>query len=215
MTETSKQGNSRLRLRTRKQLLEAANRLMKHTPSPTLEEVAEEALISRATVYRYFPSVEALLNEAGLDVAFPLAETLFAGASIDPAERLILADQAVDEMIEQNEQSLRHMLIHSLKLSLAASESGNGVRQNRRVPLIEAALDPVISDLSETATQRLTSVLALIIGTESMLVFKDVLGMDSDEASDAKRWAIRTLVAAALRDAQTKPQKTGRPDRAP
>ena len=42
----------------------AAARLMKQGRKPSLEEVAEEALVSRATAYRYFPSVEALLVEA-------------------------------------------------------------------------------------------------------------------------------------------------------
>ena len=41
-------------------------------------QIAAEALISRATAYRYFPSVEALLLEASLDVAVPEADDLFA-----------------------------------------------------------------------------------------------------------------------------------------
>ena len=46
---------------------------------PSLEEIAEEALVSRATAYRYFPSVEALIVEASLDVAVPDADELFRG----------------------------------------------------------------------------------------------------------------------------------------
>ena len=58
---------------------------MKEGRKPTLEEIAEEALVSRATAYRYFPSVDALLVEASLDVAVPEPTTLFAGdASDDP-----------------------------------------------------------------------------------------------------------------------------------
>ena len=45
--------------------------------SPTLNEIAEEGLVSRATAYRHFPGVEALLLEASLDVAFPEAQALF------------------------------------------------------------------------------------------------------------------------------------------
>src|SRR5690606_29203736 len=57
------------RLRTRKDLLRAAARLLAAGRTPTLEEVAAEALVSRATAYRYFPGIEALLLEAALDVA--------------------------------------------------------------------------------------------------------------------------------------------------
>ena len=200
MIAKGKQGNTRLR--TRKQLLDAANRLLKNNVSPTLEEIAEEALVSRATVYRYFPNVDALLNEAGLDLSFPSAETILAGAPDDPAERLVLIDHAVDTMIDANEPSLRHMLIHSLKLSLAGSAELGVKRQNRRLPLIEAALLPVMDDLPTETAKRLVSTLALFIGTESMLVFKDVLGMDRTAASETKDWAIRALVAAALHDTQ-------------
>src|ERR687894_3223624 len=66
------------RFRTRKDLLAAAARLMKNGRKPSLEEVAEAALVSRATAYRYFPSIEALLVEASLDLAVPDGEAVFA-----------------------------------------------------------------------------------------------------------------------------------------
>ncbi|RYF89895.1 MAG: TetR/AcrR family transcriptional regulator, partial [Caulobacteraceae bacterium] len=47
-------GRSNQRRRTRKDLLEAAARLMKRGAKPSLEEIAEEAMVSRATAYRYF-----------------------------------------------------------------------------------------------------------------------------------------------------------------
>ena len=70
-------GRPNQRRRTRKDLLQAASRLMKQGRQPSLEEIAEEALVSRATAYRYFPSVEALLLEASFDVAIPEAGDLF------------------------------------------------------------------------------------------------------------------------------------------
>jgi hypothetical protein len=38
-----------------------------------------------------------------------------------------------------------------------------------------------------------------VIGTEGMIVCKDVLQLDDAEARKVKRWAIRALVAAARR----------------
>jgi len=38
------------------------------------------------------------------------------------------------------------------------------------------------------------------MGTESMVVFKDVLQMDEADARKVRRWAIRALVEAALKD---------------
>src|SRR5690606_29510510 len=54
------------KLRTRKDLLEAAARLMREGRTPTFDEIAEAAMVSRATAYRYFPGLDALLVEAGL-----------------------------------------------------------------------------------------------------------------------------------------------------
>src|SRR4051794_1951345 len=86
--------------RTRKDLLQAAVRLLKQGRKPSLEEVAEEALVSRATAYRYFPSLEALLREAALDTAAPDPEHIFDGGSPDdPVWRLERAEAALHKMI--------------------------------------------------------------------------------------------------------------------
>lgn len=183
------------RLRTRKDLLTAAARLMKQGRSPSLEEVAEEALVSRATAYRHFPNVEALLVEASLDVAFPAPGELFADRAGSARERLHRADAAVDRMIEANEQALRTLVAHSLRRGDDGADTE--ARQNRRTPLIEAAIEPLRDRIAADVFDRLVMALALVIGTEAMLVFKDVLGVDAATARDVRRWTIDALVAAA------------------
>jgi len=69
------------------------------------------------------------------------------------------------------------------------------VRQNRRTPLIEAALAP--GRFAPWVRDRLARALALVIGTESLLAFKDVLQLPDDEADAVRRWMIRALVEAA------------------
>jgi AcrR family transcriptional regulator len=188
-------GRPNQKSRTRKDLLRAAARLMEAGRSPTIDDVAEEAMVSRATAYRYFPGIEALLVEAALDVAMPEAEILFAGEeSGDPAERVLRADAAVAEVVRANEPALRAMLVHSLQQGLADGDA-LPIRQNRRSPLIEAALAP--ADFAPAARERLARALALVIGTEAMLVFKDVLRIGDAEADGVRRWMIRTLARAA------------------
>lgn len=192
-------GRPNQRNRTRKDLLDAASRLLKQGRRPTLEEVAEEALVSRATAYRYFTSADALLVEAPLDGATPSVDDLFGeGAPDDAVERLHQVDTALDTMITANEQALRLMLAQSLQHSPnSRGRNGFPARQNRRTALIEAALDPARDEIEPDAARRLSSALALIIGTESMVVLKDVLQLDAAEATEVKRWAIRALVDAA------------------
>ena len=197
MTEDSGTRRTNQARRTRKALLEAAARLMKQGGRPTFEEVAEEALVSRATAYRYFSGVEPLLVEAALDLAMPGPSMFDGDSSTDPVTRLERADDAVHAMIRDNEGALRTMLIHSLQAGLDGASGGPPARQNRRMPLIEAALAPLRDRLDDARFDRLARALALIIGTESMVAFKDVLRLDDDEADGVRRWMISALVEAA------------------
>jgi AcrR family transcriptional regulator len=191
-------GRANQRRRTRKDLLQAAARLMKQGRNPSLEQIADEAMVSRATAYRYFPGVEALLVEASLDIAVPDSEELFGDISATGSvERLNLVDKTLHEMILANEPSLRMMLVHSLQRVIKGGEDDIPPRQNRRSPLIDAALRPEQNDFDPSALKLLRRALALIIGTEAFLVFKDVLQVSDAEARKVKQWAIRALVDAA------------------
>src|ERR1700750_1526296 len=112
-------GGPNQRRRTRRDILAAPARLMKQGRKPSLEEVAEEALVSRATAYRYFPNVEALLVEASFDIATPQPQDLFGGdAGGDAVARVQLVDTALHDMILANEPSLRMMLVNALQHAL-------------------------------------------------------------------------------------------------
>jgi len=204
VTATEKIGRPNQRTRTRKDLLQAAARLMRRGSTPTLEEVAEEALVSRATAYRYFPSVEALLVEAAVDVAVPGPEDLFRDeTSRDPVLRLQRVETALHDMIAANEPLVRTVLAHSIQRGMRADEDGRlPRRQNRRTPLIEAALEPARHQFKPAVLRELTRALALVMGPEATIVVKDVLQLGDAEARRVKRWAIRALVEAARRPAE-------------
>jgi AcrR family transcriptional regulator len=199
MAGKERTGRPNQRMRTRKDLLQAASRLTKEGRTPTLDEVAEEALVSRATAYRYFPSIEALLVEAAVDIAVPEPGELFGNdASTDPLLRLQRVETTLYDMILANEPMLRTMLAHTIQHDMQADDAGKlPRRQNRRTPLIEAALEPARNQFKPAALKPLMRALALIMGTEATIVVKDVLQLDDTEARKTKRWAIRALVEAA------------------
>lgn len=193
-------GRPNQRRRTRKDLLQAAARLMREGRTPSLDEVAEEAMVSRATAYRYFPGVEALLLEASLDIAVPDAKQLFDDMSDDPVARVEQVDAALHDMILVKEAPLRMMLAHALERKAKGESDGeHPARQNRRTPLLEEALKPAQDEFAPEALDLLAKALALIVGPEGVIVCKDVLQIDDAEARRVKSWAIRTLVDAARR----------------
>ena len=197
-------GRANQKRRTRKGLLEAASRLVKQGRKASLEEIAEEALVSRATAYRYFPNVEALLAEASFDIAIPGPKDLLRDAPpADPVSRVQLVDATLHDIILANEASLRIMLAHSLERAFSEDQHGKRpVRQNRRMDLIGAALTPARHRFRAGALNTLSKALALIIGTEGMIVIKDVLQLNDADARKVKRWAIRSLIEAAMKPAR-------------
>ena len=186
--------------RTRQALLKAAAELMRQGGRPTLEDVAAQAMVSRATAYRYFPKVEALHLEASIDIDTPQADQILAGVpAANPIARLERIDDALQAMMTANEVPLRMMLAQSLELrARGAADRELPSRQNRRSSLIDAALAPASARFTPAALNNLRYALALVLGTEAMVVFKDVLRLDDAESRKVRRWAIRALVNAAL-----------------
>jgi hypothetical protein len=101
-------------------------------------------------------------------------------------------------MILANEPQLRTLLAHVIQQGCQPTTDGAVPRrQNRRMPLIEAALVPARDQFKPGDLKALMRALALVIGPESVIVVKDVLQLEEAEARTVKRWAIRALVEAA------------------
>jgi AcrR family transcriptional regulator len=181
------------RTRTRKAIVRAAARLLERGKRPGLEEVAAEAQVSRATAYRYFPGLDALLNEAALDALVPEPAALLANASAGPGERLTLVDALFDRAFREREVALRLMLMRALERSVQPAGDAP-LRRSRRVQMIEEALAP----LKDRFDVRLIPALAMVIGSEGFIALKDVVGLDETQSRLVRQWAIEALLAAAL-----------------
>lgn len=203
---SNKKTPSNQELRTRKDLLLAGSRLMKQGRKPTMDEVAEEALVSRATAYRHFPNIDALLVEVPIDEAVVSPEHIFSREkSTDPETRVDEAEASMHRVVYDNEAQLRIMLANSIARGLEDDSLPN--RQNRRGPLIEAALAPARHRFGDDEYEKLCGALAMIFGPEAMIVFRDVVRVDESTAREIKSWAVRALVRAALQASKSKPKK--------
>ena len=175
---------------------------MKQGRKPTMEQVAEEALVSRATAYRHFPSVDALLVEAPVGAAARDPAEIFANdASEDAEARVDRAEAFLHEVCYRNEAQLRIILANSISRNLADDTLPR--RQNRRMSLIKAALATSRHRFRDGDYGRLCAALSMIFGPESMIVFRDVLRVDQETARAVKSWAVRALVRAALEAAES------------
>ena len=194
------QGRERVnqKRRTRTALVDAAQRLLAHGNTPSVAEVADEALVSRATAYRYFPSQEYLLLDVVLHRSLDdLDRTMTAAAGDgDAAERVDRLVRAVHDEVAANETAFRSLARLSLERTSGEEPTVAGIRGERRLRWIDEALAPLRPELDETERRRLASALALCLGAEAFVVLHDLCGLDDAEAEDTLRWAARALVAA-------------------
>lgn len=190
------------RLRTRRALLEAARKLVKEGRTPSVSEVADAALVSRATAYRYFPHQDTLLLEAGLDEAFAAVTPVGLDAIADPVERVSAVQTHLVALVLANESQFRRFLAASLQNQ--ASDQDFPPRGGRRLAALGEALRPVEGTLGTNGQARLLNALAVLCGGEALIALKDICHLSDTDACAVLDWAARTLVSAALRDAPSK-----------
>jgi AcrR family transcriptional regulator len=209
MTEAWQQeGRINQKRRTRAAILAAAVELLEQRQRPTVAEVADAALVSRATAYRYFPTQEYLLFEAALestrsDIDRELEENTLPE---NPEARLEMLIDALQKRIIDKEPAFRTML--RLSLEQAPQEEQNGVestpsrlRGGGRVRWIEKALASVEGRLEVRSYKRLVAALSLCMGIEALVVLRDICALEAQEAEEVSRWAAQALLKAALGEA--------------
>ena len=214
MTEAWQQeGRINQKRRTRAAILAAAGELLEQGQRPTVAEVADAALVSRATAYRYFPTQEYLLFEAALestrsDIDRELDENI---APEDPEAGLEMLIHALQERIVDKEAAFRTML--RLSLEQTSDERRHGgepvpsrLRGGGRVRWIEKALAPVRGHLEEPDFRRLVAALSLCMGIEALVVLRDVCALESSEAQEVLLWAARTLLRSSLAEVHASPR---------
>ena len=82
-----------------------------------------------------------------------------------------------------------------------AGEAAPRVRAGRRRRWLEDALEPLRGTLPPASWNRLQNALALTLGIDSVVVLKDVCGLDNEEALGVLRWTSLAILDTALREA--------------
>ncbi len=195
--------------RTRKEILRAAERLLARGEQPGLEAVAEEALVSRATVYRYFSNLDMLLAEAPLDVQTLDAEELLgdmpSDRASDPAERAVRIQEHLHDLVCRNESRFRLFLKATMEQWIAeGGNPGEPLRGARRIGMLDTALDPLRSKLDRRTYENLRSSLAMLVSVEAFIAQTDVCRLKPKQGKAVASWAIRTLVAAVTSETRAR-----------
>jgi AcrR family transcriptional regulator len=194
-------GRTRQKARTRAAMVDATRELLAEGISPTVEQVAERAAVSRTTAYRYFPNQRALLIASYPQLDLPsLLET---DAPADPAARLELVTESIARQLLEHEPEQRAMLRLSLEMP-PPDQDRLPLRQGRAIGWIEDALAPLEGRLPAADLRRLVLAIRATVGIEALVWLVDVAGLSRDEATDLMRSSARTLLRSAV--AETHPE---------
>ena len=203
--------------RTRAAIIAAAQELQRQGTEPTVEQAAEQARVSRATAYRYFPTKEALLVELSDMVpdAAHVDALLANPAADDIEERLLLLIDTFDGIVLAEEEHFRTFTRVAMDTWLRSHRNGDDapvVREGRRMRWLETVLAPL--ELPPERKRLLQAALALTLGAEAIITMKDVCRLDNDETLAVLRWAATAILRAALQDAPgSAPDEPSRPER--
>lgn len=195
-------GRTAQKNRTRKALIDAAHALIVNGVTPTVEDAAAAALISRTTAYRYFPNQRDLLVAAYPEIEL---RSLLGDQPPDTIEARL--DAVVGEYLRitiDNEAALRAALRLSLDLHGADREKLL-LRQGRVITWLKEALEPLRGWLSEQAVERLVYAIRAAAGIEALIWLCDIAGLSRDEAKDLMMWSARALLRSALAEASLNP----------
>jgi AcrR family transcriptional regulator len=196
-TAYAESGRSNQKRRTRAALVAAARDLLAEGTTPTVEEAAAAASISRTTAYRYFPSQAALLVAAHPEID---AHSLLHGAaatSDDAAVRLDAVVDAFTRIIADSESQQRAMLRLSLEPDPTV-QAELPLRQGRAIAWIEEALEPLGPDMTKAQRHRLALAVRSASGIEALVWLTDIAGLSRNEARKLMRWSAQAMLRAAL-----------------
>ena len=186
-------GRAAQKLRTRQALMDTAVELVKAGRRPSVSAVADQAGMSRATAYRYFPSQDLMLSEAMIRAAAGPDTMMPAGTqAADPAKVAAAITRQAGQFSLDHEERLRT----ALRLSLDP-QSGYQ-RPGRRGRWIEDILAAAGDRIDPPARARLTAALHLALGIDPIIALTDIAGLDRAEALDVLEWVAATLVEAAI-----------------
>ncbi|WP_257926174.1 TetR/AcrR family transcriptional regulator [Amycolatopsis iheyensis] len=173
--------------------MSAARQLLADGLSPTVEDAATKAAISRTTAYRYFATQRALLLAAHPEVR-PGTSLLPADAPSDPVARLELVMREFTRITVEWEPQLRAQL----RLSLEPGAGQPELRQGRAIGWIEEALSPLGGTHPGIDIHALAVSIRSATGIESLVWLTDVGGLDRAAASATMTRSALAILRAAM-----------------
>ena len=195
----SSPGRMNQKIRTRQAIIDACRGLIRTGSDVSVPEVARIALVSEATIYRYFPDLPSLVNTAIIGLWPGPAEALAPIAhSTNPVERIVFAAEIFLRRVLAYQGAVRAMIAATI-----TQPEGPATRPKLRFAWIDEALAPAEATLAPTDAETFTRLkrdLAVVVSAEALFTLTDLCGLSPDEAIASAARLAGAITAAALCD---------------
>jgi AcrR family transcriptional regulator len=182
---------------TRLRILEAVTQLVgdDRAEELTIPRVAKRARVSIRTVYRHFPTREALFDAWGDWIEQSLELPLHS------------YPETLDEIRELAPRLYRvYDETAPLVRAMLSGRAARDVRQRtrrRRQKAFERALNEATAGLDAQERRRVTAVLYLLNSAPAWQAMREQWDLDGAEAGEAAAWAVRVLVDELIRNPES------------
>ena len=179
----------------REAILDAlASRLDSDDPNDVaMPQVAADAGISLRTLYRYFPTREAMFNAVGDHVV----------ARMGLPREIEGADDISRVFLESARRGAQSPQLVRAMLWTRLGRRARSPHRRRRVESITAALTEVTSHLPPDEARRREGALVYLCSLPAWITVSEECGLSAEDARQGIAWAIDTLVAALKQENST------------
>ncbi len=191
------EGRTRQKMATRKHILVQTQHLLRTGNEISMDDVIRESGLSRATVYRYFTSIEILVKEAGLDINTAIPEELYEKvSSYEPHTQILKIQEYFNDLAFDHEEAFRKYL--GAVLSQDQSTAKRGARRVKTLHLVMQNLkEKVDGDIAEKVINTAT----VLMGIEALVATRDVCGLSKKKSKETLQWALDIILTQALKPA--------------
>lgn len=174
---------------TRERILAAVRTILEQNPHSLLgfDELAAASGVNRRTIFRHFPTKEALLD------AFWSSINASLGVRFWPEREEDLTDLPPDLFASLD-------AIEGIVRASHASGAGREMRLQanlERQRAFQDSLSQIVEGMEPKAARQLEAVVQLLFSATAWQTMKDYWGFTGREAGEAAAWAIRALLDAA------------------
>lgn len=186
--EYLKKGRVKQKQETREKILSSTQELMNYGERFSLEDVAEKAGVSRATIYRYYSNIDILSAEAGIDINTKSPKTIYENLQgLEIKDKLLGVQDYYNNLALDNENAFRTYL--SIVLTSGSQYNERGARRSKTLKMVLEE-----TNLTKMETKNIQNLFTLLMGIEPLIVTKDVCRLNNEQSKKLLKWGMELIL---------------------